>query len=95
MEENLRALPQPCNEKRLVVGPNFHSASKKGGMPEHPTLPFLVLRNSREKRPYQEAWKPARAPTSPESKPMPKPPVNTVLSLTRRPKEAEPATRSL
>ena len=50
-----------------------------------PAPPCLVRRGSLRTGPgaYQEAWKPARAPTSPESKPTPTPPVNTVLSLMR------------
>ena len=63
--------------------------AKKGGM--HGTPPFLPGPSGSWQMDYQEAWNPARAPTSPESNPTPRPPVNTVLSLTRRPTEAEPA----
>ena len=44
---------------------------------------------------YQDDWKPARAPTSPESNATPTPPFTTVVSLMRKPNDADPATFSL
>ncbi len=67
---------------------NRPHGKEKGPKRVAPTPPFLVLRNGSQLLAdgavvYQEAWKPARAPTSPESKPTPTPPVKTVLSLMR------------
>lgn len=55
-----------------------------------PRLPFIQALSLKD---YQAIWKPPRAPTSPEFRPMPTPPDTDAFGPTRAVNAAEPAAR--